>query len=251
MYLPHEVYPAMVSDGLSGWVLKPEDIAGPNKTGLGKLMTEWAAHDDVRFAGDLATVAALGFHADGVTYTSSHGAGKQKSVLVASLNVISAADSKRHIRMPLFLLRKGRMCQCGCGGFHTMQTILQVVAWSCRCLLAGLTPSLRHDGTRFNATDRDHRAPARQAIPRAALLQVRGDWEGLQSFCRIRTHNQTEFCWMCDCTLHEGPSTSSASAIPHRTERPGSVMARISDDVPPKASSQATSSDAQAWSCNT
>ena len=38
---------------------------------------------------------------------------------------------------------------------------------------------------------------------------------------RLRTHNQAEFCWMCDCTLHEGPLFFHCFGhdAPHRATR--------------------------------
>ena len=39
---------------------------------------------------------------------------------------------------------------------------------------------------------------AGQTIPRGALLQIRGDWEGLCQSFRVRSYKSDSFCWMCD-----------------------------------------------------
>ena len=186
----------------------------------GKLLSDWAVHPDVEFIGELHRVGMVGFHCDGVTYTSSGGAGKQKSVLVASLNIISAPSvAKRQRRFPLFCIRKARLCKCGCSGYCTMQTIFSVVAWSFRVLLSAITPSVRHNDAPFTEYDLVARSKPGEQIPVAALLQVRGDWEGLWSFFRLRTATQQNFCWQCDTTIAPGPMCydNFARDAPHRT----------------------------------
>jgi hypothetical protein len=165
---------SMVAEcGLPAMCLDPDTLNAAN--GLPKLLREWSNHDDVQFHGDLAQVGVLGFHADGVQYTTSMRAGGARTVLAGSMNVISARDEIRHRRQPLFVLRKARLCSCGCQGFHTIQQIMEVIAWSMRCLLHGGAPSNRHDGTAWTALDMENRLQAGTVIPQACLLQVRGD----------------------------------------------------------------------------
>ena len=129
IFLPHEFYPAMVDEiGLPGLCLSQESLG--SDTGLPKLLKAWATNDDVEFTGDLSTVGILGLHCDGVQYTSTVRAGGTRSVVVGSMNVISAGDVIRHLGQPLFVLRKGRFCGCGCQGYHTIQELMAVVAWS-------------------------------------------------------------------------------------------------------------------------
>jgi hypothetical protein len=202
IFLPHEIYASEVGDDTESWCLSPEELGGDR---LGKVLRNWAGHPDVNFEGDLGHVGVLGFHCDGVQYTSSMRAGGAKSVLVASLNVVSAALGNRRRRFPLFVLRKTRLCGCDCGGYHTMQLISQVLAWSCRCLLEGRAPSTRHDGSPFDVWDQRVRLPSGSSIPHAALLQVRGDWEGLVFMFRLRSYKSNCFCWLCNCTQQPGP----------------------------------------------
>ena len=149
----------------------------------------------------------VGVHCDGVSYTTTIRAGGSKAVLVASMNVISAtSDKKKNLRQPLFVVRKGRLCDCGCGGYCSLQEIFGVISWSMQCLLRGRSPSSRHDGSAWTREDLEHRMPRDQDIPQAALTQIRGDWEWLESCFRIRSVNAQIFCWMCDTTTSPGPN---------------------------------------------
>jgi hypothetical protein len=78
VYLPHEIYPSVANNDPSSWCLSSEQVQSDQ--GFGSLLREWSTHPDVQFGGDLAKVAILGFHADGVQYTSSLRAGSGRSM---------------------------------------------------------------------------------------------------------------------------------------------------------------------------
>ena len=200
VYLPHELFSDMVKDtNLEQWCLTPEQLQATR--GLGPLLQRWASHRDVQFAGDLGSVAILGLHSDAVAYTASQRAGGQRGILVASLNVVSGRTVEhRAARQPLFVISKGRLCSCGCGGFCTIQVFMRVFAWSMRAMLAGRAPDCRHDGSPWSAWDRMQRMTPGEVVPTAALLQVRGDWEGLCTCFRLRSFKSDNFCWMCQAT---------------------------------------------------
>ncbi len=125
---------------------------------------------------------------------------------MASFNVISSQSVRlRNERQPIFLIRKSLLCECGCQGYHTLQAIFNVVAWSFKCLKRGVSPDCRHDGTPFTQFDRQNRMAPNSPLPCAALLQVRGDWEWLVQCFRLRSFNSDNFCWMCDTTNAAGP----------------------------------------------
>jgi hypothetical protein len=85
----------------------------------------------------------VGIHADGVQYTTSMRAGGAKSIIVCSINCLSGASDKlTHQRHPLFVLQKAKLCKCGCQGYHTLQALFRVVAWSFQCLLPRPHPDL-------------------------------------------------------------------------------------------------------------
>ena len=202
--LPHEaVFDAMTRKA------KPEDWTLRERAGsdpLGGILAKWATQPDVLFGGDVSTVAAVGLHSDGVQYTSTNRAGGAKSVEVMSMNILSAKlEANRQHRIPLTILRKARMCGCGCGGFDTLQIIFEVISWSFRCCLAGVAPDRRHDGTDFTPHDVTTRLPPGTELPRAALVQMRGDWEGLVKLFRFRFYKSENFCWQCDATASAGP----------------------------------------------
>ena len=77
---------------------------------------------------------------------------------------------------------------------------MDVVAWSMRSLAEGVSPSCRHDGSDFTQYDNQNRVVAGRPIDRAALLQVRGDWEWLEQCFRLRSVSSNHFCWMCEST---------------------------------------------------
>ena len=147
VFLPHEVYPPMLAKGsYPAWCLGQDSMDA--EAGLGPLLARWAAHGDVNFGGDLLNVGILGMHCDGVAYTSSLRAGSCRKILVSSWNVSSSsAEAGRNQRQPYFVIRKARLCGCGCGGYHTLQALFEVFAWSLRQLLAGRSPGCRHDSS--------------------------------------------------------------------------------------------------------
>ena len=206
LFLPHETFAHRVSSSgsLAPWLLTTEALNAD--IGLGRLLRDWAVHPNVDLGVFPDNVAAFGLHADGVQYASTMRAGGAKSVLVCSFNVISAkSPADRAERKLFFVLAKNKLCDCGCSGFHTMNDIWDVLAWSLDCLRAGVSPSRRHDDSDWTAHDRANRMTAGSSLPKAALLQIRGDWEQMVQWFRFRSYNAHHFCWMCDATLDGEP----------------------------------------------
>jgi hypothetical protein len=112
MYLPHEFIPKLVGDDLASWCLPADQLAAA--TGLGALLRQWAAHPDVQFAGNLQLVPIVGFHADGTQYNRNMRAGSSRSIVAGSMSVISTDPQRARRRQPLFVVRKIRLCSCGC-----------------------------------------------------------------------------------------------------------------------------------------
>jgi hypothetical protein len=200
LFLPHEFYPSMVQDlGIGKCCMSQETLDSGN--GIARLLKDWAQHADVGCdLGELPAVGVLGMHCDGVQYTSSTRAGGSRSILVGSVNIISGDGEVKNKRQPLFVLRKTRLCQCGCSGFCTVQEIMRAFAWSMKCLADGVSPNCRHDGSPFRVEEQGRRLPPGTLIPKAALLQVRGDWEWLEQCFRLRSVSSDAFCWMCQAT---------------------------------------------------
>ena len=98
------------------------------------------------------------------------------------------------------MLAKHNMCDCDCGGWHSTQPLFDVLSWSMACLEQGVSPTARHDGTAWTQRDQTHRMQGNQALPSAALLQIRGDWESRSSIFRFPTASNHQFCWKCAAT---------------------------------------------------
>ena len=207
IFLPSEIYyheTKNAGGNLQPWCLSPAELA--SDSGLGRTMREWCEDPQVNVTEHQDRVAAFGLHADGATYTTTNRAGGTKSVIVCSMNIISASDkSRRGKRHLLFVISKKKLCDCGCSAFHTLQDCFAVVAWAMGHLAAGQWPARRHDGREWSRVDRKNRVFTEQPLPRAALLMLRGDWEWMCLCFRFRLPSQDLFCWLCNATLSPGP----------------------------------------------
>jgi hypothetical protein len=205
VFLPHEILQhAIRTEELSEWCFAPDDFEDASH--MAKAMQEWALHPDVCMGDeDLSRVLAVGVHADAVQYTSSLRAGSGRSLLVCSMNVVSSSsESKRARRFPLFVLGKGRQCECGCGGFHTTQHLFEAIAWSFKAMKVGIAPDCKHDTSPFSAEELKYRIAPGRLMHKGCLLNVRGDWEGLVTFFRLRWFTSQQFCFLCNATLDAG-----------------------------------------------
>ena len=201
-FLPHEQAHLTISkDGLQRYLITPEEFQQGD--GLGRVLLQWAAGQEID--PDAAKeFAAIGLHADGVSYNATQRVGQSRSAAVSAWNFISApADGDRGARHLFFAVSKKLLCDCGCEGFHTIDALNAVFAWSMLWLMLGVCPGARHDGSPWTAHDRRYRLCGNLSV-RAALLQVRGDWEWLAQAFRLRHYSAEEFCWCCDAT-HAGP----------------------------------------------
>lgn len=89
-----------------------------------------------------------------------------------------------------------------CKGFHTIDELNKVYAWSMTSLATGQCPEARHDGEPWSDHDRRSRIGGSLRL-RAGLLQVRGDWAWLCENFRFRHYANEHFCWLCEAT-HTG-----------------------------------------------
>ena len=171
---------------------------------LGRSCQTGRNSDDVQLGALPTDVSPLGMHGDGVQYTTSIRAGGAKSVYVASYNYLAGSSAARARRYVFSVLRKDGCCQRGCEGWHTLQKVFDVFAWSMGRLCSGVAPSCRHDGSPWSQEDRKHRLASGSRIPKAALIQIRGDWEWIVLLTRLRHYSAERFCWLCDA-LQAGP----------------------------------------------
>ncbi len=84
--------------------------------GIGRILREWGQH--VGLEPNLARQAVtIGFHADGVSYSTSVRVGYNRSMNVAIWNIASAEEQAYHGRRHLFYaVCKTSLCDCGCEG---------------------------------------------------------------------------------------------------------------------------------------
>ena len=111
VYPPHEQLLHAISGangGLGSFCLTPEQR--DHHRGLGPLLWQWAACEDVGLDAQ-QNIPILGFHADGVVYTTGLRAGGTRSCIVGSINVVSGrTKARRGQRHLFFILGKKRLC---------------------------------------------------------------------------------------------------------------------------------------------
>ena len=102
-------------------------------------------------------------------------------------------------------LPKKVLCQCGCKGQCTYQTIWDVLTWQFEHLRLGIFPKTRHDGTPFEqspyAKDAGRSMNAGQQLGFfAALIRCRGDWAWFKQCLGLQGWREGgRICWKCKC----------------------------------------------------
>lgn len=138
---------------------------------------------------DEPAVHPLGLYLDAVRYTNSD------SVLAVWLvNLISGA---RHV---VALIRKRKVCDCGCHGWDTFYPLLLWLQTCFQYCANGVFPSARHDGSPWRPSD-EWRAKlsGTRMKSKGALIQLRGDWsEFCERFGFQRWGSVMRPCFMCN-----------------------------------------------------
>lgn len=102
---------------------------------------------------------------------------------------------------------------------HTVDDIMEVLAWSFEQLAAQRTPSCRHDGQPWNKSDsRLRKKNADKDVGLAAVLaELRGDWKMLKDSLRFPAWNELGgICWMCMCTKENMHDVSATATWRHQ-----------------------------------
>ena len=98
---------------------------------------------------------------------------------------------------------KNQLCQCGCKGRHTMDSVWRIVAWMFRACMAGRWPMVDHNGDRWRIGSRAVRAvragqPLRTA---ASCIAKTGDWMWFKQVLNLQSwqvrKGTDRLCWMC------------------------------------------------------
>ena len=111
-------------------------------------------------------VLPLSLYMDGVPYSQTD------SILGVWLD--NMLDGKRIL---IAILRKRRLCKCGCRGWCSLWALFDLIRWILASLAQGFWPTQRHDGEPWRTDDASLQARAGQPFPaRAAVVFVKGDW---------------------------------------------------------------------------
>ena len=135
---------------------------------------------------------ACGLHCDGVP----HSWDREESAEVVSINFPGLPDPWKNLRLPLLALPHS------CFSEHTWDDLMEVIAWSFRCMHSGFHPTLRHDLQPLDSTRQKLAGEKLQC--RSCLVEVRGDWKMLaETFHMPRWNTKDGICWSCDCRPDE------------------------------------------------
>ena len=147
---------------------------------------------------DPDTVLPLGLWSDAVPCNWD----RSQSVDVLALNFPSFSGDWRHVRVPVFSIKK-----CFQVKKATMDDAVDVLRWSLDCLAMGRAPQRRHDDQPFGKSEKHREQMSHKPLPTALLTQIRGDWKMLKDMFDLPAHNENAgLCFLCPCkpeTLRE------------------------------------------------
>ena len=107
------------------------------------------------------------------------------------LNLPGLTGDLGNLRIPITGLNKKFMAKG-----KTEDDIMEVIAWSFRCLLTGVMPEYDLHGAKLKGKAAKW---AGQPVPKAILTEVRADWSWLKATFRFPQHNELDgICWQCD-----------------------------------------------------
>jgi len=183
--LPHEVFRHL----LKANGLRMRDFLCQENTELAELVKEFCA----KFQVDPLEILAIGLHGDGAPFAAK----MRDSLEQLSWSFVSDPGSSRIV---FTAVPKSGV------GDGTFNAIFEVFAWSMRCLLLGVMPSVRRDGTPFVSSDDSERKTwaGETLLMKAALLQVRGDWAFYKSTFNFAGWSSELICWLCSATKSRG-----------------------------------------------
>ena len=184
--LPHKFFGCLFKHRRDVW---DTSVRGPIGAALGfwqalerqgsSIVRDHPALDQAR----LAQTVPIGLHGDGGAFS------KQDSLFVISWNSISSflGSSGFTQRFPFTIVRKGEMAP------STLDELFRVFAWSVNVLLTGITPDRDWDGKPLSGG-----CEYIAAGWRAALVQVRGDWEFYANTLGFPNWaTGVNMCWLC------------------------------------------------------
>ena len=161
-------------------------LEDPPGSGFANMKRQWRADNNIP-ADDL--VASLGMHGDGVSL------GKQGSINVISWNITSMEGGERNM---FTAIEKRDLCDCGCFGRCTLDSIMEIFRWDLMALYTGLWHTERHDGSAWLDTDKDRKTKKGKMGIRGQLQQCRGDWPWFKWLFGFKGwQSNDQICWRC------------------------------------------------------
>jgi hypothetical protein len=152
------------------------------------------------------TAMPLAFYVDGVPFAKHDG--------IVGFWVYSLVTTTRHL---FAVVRKSRVCRCGCRGWCTYYHFFVFFQWSLLAMAAGEHPRRRWDGKDWSEADvaAGRNVSAGVAMPLTfALLLVKGDWaEYCATFGFMNWNYSAAPCMFCKCTASNMYDDLNVSAI--------------------------------------
>ena len=110
-------------------------------------------------------IAPVSLFVDGVPYSNTD--------TVIGFWAINEVSGSRHL---LAIVRKALLCDCGCRGWCSLNSVFQVFAWSFKCMARGQYPAQRHDSTDFEGGSWRQGVAGSTLGVFGCLLYIKGDW---------------------------------------------------------------------------
>ncbi len=144
----------------------------------------------------------IGLYADAAPFS------EHNSVFVVSWIFSSETRPERHV---ITTLASSHLCSCGCRGQCTLSSLWRALTWSMEHLARGRWPKKQQSGEPWNQEQEEWMAG--KTVPRAALLQLRGDWSWFKLCFSFRAWSSKSICWRCDAGVEHswadfGPTAS-------------------------------------------
>jgi hypothetical protein len=179
--LIHEIVHVLVKQGILEKIMETE--------GMDPLTLEHLRACELEAVCELL---GLGIWADGTPCNWD----RSESVETLSLSLPGLTGEFRNLRIPITALGNKHCCK------ETWEDICKILKWSLQILATGQWPTCRHDGTPWRKSDCKRKAP--RPLQRAALVEVRADWDWMAKVYGFPAHNfLAGCCWKCTCTPAE------------------------------------------------
>ena len=150
-------------------------------------------HPVVARAPEEERVGAISVYCDAVPYAIND----------SVLGIWTTSEISEH-RFLFAVLRKKRLCRCGCRGWCSFYAVFRCLAWSLRALATREMPARRHDLQPWQWSDIVNKRSVQggaQLPYRMALLYVRGDWSEYSNTLGFPSWNDSLRPCFC-CTAH-------------------------------------------------